>query len=590
MDAFFVLSATSSGTPLIEKHCRGDSSAAARKALSLFWHQVSRSGMRTVPVAADSLASVIAPNTINLNAINVGSLASTASAAAVSAAATTTAAAASALNSLSNAIPSLSNLAASIPTVEQPSLGSASNAFYIGGDGGVIVNETNVFDITPLASTDEFYLVHIQRNGLFFVGLFQEEGNALALSFEAFASGRDDLVLIRFVQPLVIVEFLQRMVDILIEYFGEISEIIIKEHFVFVYELLEEMLDHGHPYITEPAILKDMVPPPSLLASMMNAVSLSGTAVQHVPQASFSQVPWRASNIRYAKNEFYMDVIESLNVIQDRNGNIITGNVTGEIRCSSRLSGMPDLTLNFLNPKMFEDLMTSFHPCVRYFRFEKERVVSFVPPDGDFKLMDYVIPMSNSQHLPVQIKPQINLTKAGGKLSISVHPRSTGGKPLDQVIVTISLPPQVTGAQMNGSVGSVQYDQNARKIRWIISKIQPDAPAPQLTGTLTTEAVTALAEEKFVSPPPGAEEDGEGAGSKKKKKDKKRGKNATSRATSGADQLSVTPLVDIAVEFKVAMHTASGIKIDQLNVLGEMYVPFKGVRAFCRSGKYHIRV
>ncbi|KAI8839081.1 Mu homology domain-containing protein [Chytriomyces cf. hyalinus JEL632] len=567
MDAFFVLSATSSGTPLIEKHCRGDSSAAARKALSLFWHQVSRSGMRTVPVAADSLASVIAPNTINLNAINVGSLASTASAAAVSAAATTTAAAASALNSLSNAIPSLSNLAASIPTVEQPSLGSASNAFYIGGDGGVIVNETNVFDITPLASTDEFYLVHIQRNGLFFVGLFQEE-----------------------VQPLVIVEFLQRMVDILIEYFGEISEIIIKEHFVFVYELLEEMLDHGHPYITEPAILKDMVPPPSLLASMMNAVSLSGTAVQHVPQASFSQVPWRASNIRYAKNEFYMDVIESLNVIQDRNGNIITGNVTGEIRCSSRLSGMPDLTLNFLNPKMFEDLMTSFHPCVRYFRFEKERVVSFVPPDGDFKLMDYVIPMSNSQHLPVQIKPQINLTKAGGKLSISVHPRSTGGKPLDQVIVTISLPPQVTGAQMNGSVGSVQYDQNARKIRWIIAKIQPDAPAPQLTGTLTTEAVTALAEEKFVSPPPGAEEDGEGAGSKKKKKDKKKGKNATSRAASGTDQLSVTPLVDIAVEFKVAMHTASGIKIDQLNVLGEMYVPFKGVRAFCRSGKYHIRV
>ncbi|KAI8619413.1 Mu homology domain-containing protein [Chytriomyces sp. MP71] len=520
--------------------------------------------MRTVPVAADSLASVIAPNTINLNAINVGSLASTASAAAVSAAATTTAAAASALNSLSTAIPSLSNIAASIPTVEQPSSGLASaGAFLIGGDGGVIVNETNVYDIIPLASTDEYYLVHIQRNGLFFVGLFREE-----------------------VQPLVIVEFLQRMVDILIEYFGEISEIIIKEHFVFVYELLEEMLDHGHPYITEPAILKDMVPPPSLLASMMNAVT-GGTNFggQHMPQASFSQVPWRPSNIKYAKNEFYMDVIESLNVIQDRNGNIVSGTINGEIRCSSRLSGMPDLTLNFSNPKIFEDLMTSFHPCVRYFRFEKERVVSFVPPDGDFKLMDYVMHLTNSTHLPVQIKPHIQLTKSGGKLSLSVHPRSTGGKALEQVIVTVALPPQVTGAQMNGSVGSVQYDQNARKIRWIIQKIAPDAPAPQLTGTLTTDEIVSLAEEKFVSPPPGSEEADE---PKKKKKDKKGSKKKAGTVT--AVETGVTPLVDVAVEFKVAMHTTSGLKIDQLNVLGEMYVPFKGVRAFCRSGKYHIRV
>lgn len=31
----------------------------------------------------------------------------------------------------------------------------------------------------------------------------------------------------------------------------------------------------------------------------------------------------------------------------------------------------------------------SFHPCVRYGRFEKDRVVSFVPPDGQFELMRY---------------------------------------------------------------------------------------------------------------------------------------------------------------------------------------------------------
>ena len=33
----------------------------------------------------------------------------------------------------------------------------------------------------------------------------------------------------------------------------------------------------------------------------------------------------------------------------------------------------------------------SFHPCVRYNRFERDRVISFVPPDGPFELMRYKV-------------------------------------------------------------------------------------------------------------------------------------------------------------------------------------------------------
>ncbi|KAJ3074355.1 AP-3 complex subunit mu-2 [Podochytrium sp. JEL0797] len=555
MDSFFILSAAAHGTPLIEKQTRA-ASPSARHAVALFFDQVSRSSrLRTVPVAADALSAVVSPNTINLNSLNVGSLASSASAAAVSAAATTTAAAASALNSLSSHIPQLSNLASAIPTVQQP----ATGAFYIGGDGGVIVNETNVFDIIPLASTEEYYLIHIQRNGLFFVALFREE-----------------------VQPLEIVEFLQRIVDLLLDYFGELSEPIIKEHFDVVYELLEEMLDHGHPYITEPANLKDMVPPPSLLSSVMNAVSLGPNSfgAPKVPTASFSQVPWRSMGMRYAKNEFYMDVIESLNVIMDKNGGIISGNIGGEIRCTSRLSGMPDLTLNFQNPRVFDSIMTSFHPCVRYFRFEKDRIVSFVPPDGDFKLMDYVIPLTNPTHLPLQLKPHIQFTTTGGSLSVTVCPRSTGGKALEQVIVSLVLPPQIMSARIDASVGSVQYDQNARKIRWIIPKILADAPAPHLTGTLHTESKALSPED---TPLDASLDDAKPKSTKKTKKQQV-------KLVPKQETLVASPLVDISVEFKVAMHTASGLKIDQLNIHGEGYVPFKGVRAFCRSGKYQVRV
>jgi hypothetical protein len=39
-----------------------------------------------------------------------------------------------------------------------------------------------------------------------------------------------------------------------------------------------------------------------------------------------------------------------------------------QIDCLIKLSGMPDLTLTFINPRLLDDV--SFHPCVRFKRWE----------------------------------------------------------------------------------------------------------------------------------------------------------------------------------------------------------------------------
>ena len=39
------------------------------------------------------------------------------------------------------------------------------------------------------------------------------------------------------VSPLFVIEFLHRVVDIFVEYFGDCSELRIKEHYVIVYEV-----------------------------------------------------------------------------------------------------------------------------------------------------------------------------------------------------------------------------------------------------------------------------------------------------------------------------------------------------------------
>ncbi len=68
-----------------------------------------------------------------------------------------------------------------------------------------------------------------------------------------------------------------------------------------------------------------------------------------------------------------------------------------------KLSGMPELVLG-LNDKKFFDVNSQattsskktvdiqdikFHNCVRLARFENDRTISFVPPDGEFDLISY---------------------------------------------------------------------------------------------------------------------------------------------------------------------------------------------------------
>lgn len=72
----------------------------------------------------------------------------------------------------------------------------------------------------------------------------------------------------RDVMPLVVVEFLMRVADIFVDYFGELNEHAIKDNFIKVYELLDEMLDNGLPLNMELSVLKELVKPPDPFAKV----------------------------------------------------------------------------------------------------------------------------------------------------------------------------------------------------------------------------------------------------------------------------------------------------------------------------------
>lgn len=56
-------------------------------------------------------------------------------------------------------------------------------------------------------------------------------------------------------------------------------------------------------------------------------------------------IPWRVPDLKYKRNELYIDVIESVNLLMSVNGNVLKADVSGQILMNVKLSGMPECKL-----------------------------------------------------------------------------------------------------------------------------------------------------------------------------------------------------------------------------------------------------
>lgn len=115
----------------------------------------------------------------------------------------------------------------------------------------------------------------------------------------------------------------------LTEYFKELEEESIRDNFVIVYELLDEMMDFGFPQTTESKILQECVSnsiasrpfrqltalPLLFRARYITQESHKLEVQVRPPMAVTNAVSWRSEGIRYRKNEVFLDVIESVNLL-----------------------------------------------------------------------------------------------------------------------------------------------------------------------------------------------------------------------------------------------------------------------------------
>jgi len=362
----------------------------------------------------------------------------------------------------------------------------------------------------------------------------------------------------------LIFEVLRKMVNIFKAYFGKFDEEHIRDNFVLIYELLDEILDYGYPQTTETDVLKLYITQgrarKSISADKVKEDKLKKITVQ---VTGAGPCPWREPGIKYRKNELFIDVVESVNLLMSTNGSILSSNVSGQILMKSLLSGMPECKFG-LNDKilMAKEARTgvarrprgagielddcTFHQCVKLGKFDSDRTISFIPPDGVFELMKYRA--TTNLNLPFKVLSsikEIGRTRVEAQVTVRAlyKPKFIG----TNVIVKVPVPKNTATTKIRVTSGKAKYSPEDEAIVWTIKKIIGESEA-SLSAEVNLLAAVSLDKKTWSRPP-------------------------------------------ISMQFQVPMFTSSGLHVRFLKVWERsQYQTIKWVRYITKAGSYEFRM
>lgn len=421
----------------------------------------------------------------------------------------------------------------------------------------VIADKKN--DVAPITTHNKCFFFHIRADDLYVVVASRQNCHAV-----------------------MCFNILYGMVDIFKSYFGKFNEKTLKNNFVLVYELLDEIMDFGYPQITNEDMLQLYIMSEKLKKKKEKAGASSASDV--TIQAT-GAVSWRQEGIRHKKNEIYIDVIEEVNLLVGKNGRHIRADVSGQVVCKTLLSGMPECMLG-LNDRIAMDKETAgrmaasgkkptvasrsglkdphagatqiemddlvFHQCVKLNKFETDRSISFCPPDGEFELMRYRI--ADRVIIPFRVICNV-LDETRSRIRLQVHIKSLVEERLFaiNVAVMIPVPPNTASATFvvdpkakNMQGHKVKFKPAEQAIVWKMKRFQGKS---EISLECDVALVASVRREKVWSKPP------------------------------------------IKMSFQVPMFMSSGIHVRYLKILEKSdYVSTKWIRYLTKTGEYEHRI
>lgn len=338
----------------------------------------------------------------------------------------------------------------------------------------VVENEVR----SPINSTRDATFFHVTCNSLIFMAASKGNPNAA-----------------------VVFEFLSSMIKTFTEYFGKLTSTNILENSSVCYELIDEMLDFGFPQIVQANKLR------AFIKGEEKSKGKEEEQRKTLTQELTGQNTFRPPNLRYKKNQIYIDVIENINLLLSKEGQKLSQDAVGVIQLKTQLSGNPTCKFGFNDSIQLREAGVrgrspqsgqaasknsrsevaiddvTCHQCVKLHAFEKSRVIQFTPPDGEFDLMNYRV--TSNLKMPFNVSAIVNEiggTKVDYRVSVqSNYNPSVEGK---KVVINIPVPPNTAQHKVKVRVGKVNYDPTNNVFRWVIKKF-PGRQAYDLTASVS---------------------------------------------------------------------------------------------------------
>jgi hypothetical protein len=303
------------------------------------------------------------------------------------------------------------------------------------------------------------------------------------------------------------------------------TEMSVKSEYCTVYQILDYAVDFGFPFLNEGNTILTLLTRPPPEYSKGERLQLD------------LQRPWRIVGARHSQNEILVDFVEFVDVVVRQDSRIEFCHIRGSLDVRSHLSDMPRCRL-VLSSSRWEDVV--FHRCAEVDTSDV-RAIPFVPPDGDFTLMKFRI-TALAANLPLVIVPKFRWNRGGVQFEVTIKAGSNLSWPVDDVEIRFELPRGMHQLALTVEEGKALYDAITSEVVWTINVLSPDKPAT-LTGGASTEP--------------------------------------------GFDVAGRHPV--ITAKFASYGVSASGLRVERLDIENTKYKSFKGVKYVVRSGNYEFR-
>lgn len=353
------------------------------------------------------------------------------------------------------------------------------------------------------------------------------------------------------VNPALVFEYLFQKIRILKAYLGEdFDENSMRNNMTLIYELMDETMDFGYPQNCAVDVLR-------LYINLGNVRPQDEPDTSQLTSQITGAIDWRREGIRHKKNEVYIDVLESVNLLLSCTGNILRNEVTGQVQMNTKLTGMPECKFG-LNDKLVIEKETNnnrkpgveiddctFHRCVRLGKFDADRTITFIPPDGEFELMRYRV--TDNINLPFRIIPIFREHKGQNRLSINMKVIASFASSLfaTHVVVKIPVPKNTAKTKIKTSFGRAKYEPETHAIVWRVKRFPG---CSECVFGADVELMPTVRNKAWNRPP-------------------------------------------INVDFQVPMFTASGVHVRFLRVYDKSgYHTNRWVRYITKAGGYQVRI